>query len=46
MHCTEPVILERQMNSFGKNSFINKDFHSCLLWNFKYEVEYMAWHSQ
>ena len=26
MHCTEPVILERQMNSFGKNSSLIRTF--------------------
>ena len=34
------------MSLFGKNSSINKDFYSRLLWSLKYEVEYMPWHPQ
>ena len=40
MYFGEPVILETQMNSFGKDDFINKNFHSWLLLSFKYEAEY------
>ena len=39
------VILEREMPSFGKNVSLIRIFDSWVLWSFKYEVEYMAWHS-
>ena len=42
----EPVIIQRQMSSFGKNSFSNKNFHSWVMSSFKHGVEYMAWHPQ
>ena len=46
MHISrKPVVLEKEMSSFAKKSFINYDFHSLVLWSLKYEVEYMAWHS-
>ena len=37
-------MLERKMSSFWKNVYFNKDFDSWVVWSFKCEYEYLAWH--